>query len=87
MLIGQYARAGTNGIIVYKSSSTNYPHSQLTTLNVDNTIKFVYDGTQYKYSLNGNEMTVADQNITLSNLIHVEGETGGTLRNIKIKLL
>ena len=91
MLIGQYAKAGTNGIIVYKGSQTNHPYGTNIPLNQDNMIWFKYDGTKYYYKLNdGTVMEVADANVTLSKLIHVEGaggNTGNYLKNIKIKPL
>ena len=88
MLIGQYARAGTNGIIVYKGSQTNHPYGTDTLLNQDNTIYFAYDGTQYTYKLNnGTPMTVADAGVTFTKIIHSEGGDGGTIRNVKVKQL
>lgn len=88
MLVGQYARAGTNGLIIYKSTSTTHSYGTNPTLNQDNTIYFRYDGSNYYYKLNnGSEMTVADANVTLSKLIHIEGGQGGTLKNIKVKAL
>ena len=90
MLVGQYARAGGNGLIVYKSSSTTHAYSTTVIANVEHTIWFKYDGTKYYYKLdNGTVMEVADANVTLSKLIHVEGAGYGQnyLKNIKIKLL
>ena len=88
MLVGQYARAGTNGLIVYKSSSTNYSYSSNPTFNQENTVHFTYDGTDYTYWLNSlTPMTVSDKGVTLSKLIHIEGGNGGYLKNIKIKPL
>ena len=86
MLIGQYARAGTNGLITYLSTTTNYPYSSNPTLNQENTIHFTYDGTDYTYWLNDlTPMTVSDKGVTLSKLIHIEGGYGGYLKDIKIK--
>ena len=88
MLVGQYARAGSNGLIVYKSSSTTHAYGTNTTPNQDNTIWFKWDGTKYYYKLNtGNVMEVSNANVTLSKLIHIEAGIGGSLRNIKIKPL
>ena len=88
MLVGQYARAGSNGLIVYKSSSTNYAYGSNPTLNQENSIHFTYDGTDYTYWLNDlTPMTVSDKGVTLSKLIHVEPGVGGYLKNIKIKPL
>ena len=87
MLVGQYARAGTNGLIIYKGSQTNLPHDSLTTLNADNLISFTYDGTDYIYSLNGVSKTFSNYNVTLNKLLHYQADYGGTIRNIKIKPL
>ena len=88
MLVGQYARAGTNGIITYTGTQNNYPYSSNTILNQDNIIHFKYDGTNYVYWLNdGAPMTISDKGILLSKLIHIEGGGGGTLKNIKVKAL
>ena len=88
LLIGQYARAGANGIIVYKSGQTNHPYSTNPTFNTENTVWFKYDGTKYYYKLNnGVVMEVADANVTLTKLIHSESGDGGYLKNIKIKPL
>jgi len=90
MLVGQYARAGGNGLIVYKSSNTTYSYPTNIQLNTENNIKFIYTGSEYQYSLNnGSVMTVSDQNITLAKLIHIEsgGNSNNWLKNIKIKPL
>lgn len=88
MLVGQYARAGGNGLIVYKSSSTTHAYGTNPTVNTDNTIWFKADGTKYYYKLNnGSVMEVTDANVTLSKLIHIESGNGGTLSNIKVKPL
>ena len=88
MLVGQYARAGANGLVIYKSSSTTHTYSTNPTLNQENTIWFKYDGTKYYYKLNnGTVMEVADANVTLTKLIHSETASGGYLKNIKIKPL
>ena len=88
MLVGQYARAGGNGLIVYKSSSTTYAYSTNPTVNQENTVHFTYDGTDYTYWLNSlTPMTVSDKGVTLTKLIHVENGAGGYLKNIKIKPL
>ena len=88
MLVGQYARAGTNGLITYTGSQTNYPYSSNPTFNQENTINFTYDGTDYTYWLNDlTPMTVSDKGVTLSKLIHIEGGYGGYLKDIKIKPL
>ena len=88
MLVGQYARAGGNGLIVYKSSSTTYAYTSNPTLNQDNTVHFTYDGTDYTYWLNDlTPMTVSDKGVTLTKLIHIEAAWGGYLKNIKIKPL
>ena len=88
MLVGQYARAGGNGLIVYKSTSTTYAYTSNPTLNQENTIHFTYDGTNYNYWLNDlTPMTVSDKGVTLSKLIHIEAAWGGYLKNIKIKPL
>ena len=90
MLIGQYARAGGNGLIVYKSSSTTHAYSQNIVTNQENTIVFKYTGTGYEYSLNnGTAMTVADAGVTLTKLIHVESVNSDVnyIENIKIKPL
>ena len=86
-LVGQYARAGTNGVITYTGSQTNHPHSDLTILNEVNTIKFVYTGGDYTYSLNDSPMTVANANISFSKIIHIEGGRGGSLTNIRVTKL
>ncbi|MBP3226103.1 MAG: hypothetical protein J6M08_04180 [Methanobrevibacter sp.] len=83
-LVGQYARAGTNGLITYTGSQTNHPHSSLTTLNSVNAIKFSYTGGDYTYSLNNVPMTVANANISFDKLIHIEGGSGGRLTNIRV---
>ena len=81
MLVGQYARTGGNGLIVYKSSSTTYAYSTNINLNQNNIIHFEYSGTEYKYSLNnGTVMTVQDKDVTMTKLIHIEG--GGSSQNI-----
>ena len=88
MLIGQYARAGTNGLIIYKSTSTNHAYSTNTSVGQENTIWFKYDGTKYYYKLNnGPVMEVADAEVTLTKLIHKESSGEGYLKNIKIKPL
>ena len=90
MLVGQYARAGANGLIIYKSSSTTHAYGTNPTVNADNTIWFKYDGTKYYYKLNdGTVMEVADADVTLTKLIHVQGGDGTSnyLKNIKIKPL
>ena len=88
ILVGQYAKAGTNGLITYTGSQTNYPYSSNPTVNQDNTVHFTYDGTDYNYWLNSlTPMTVPDKGITLSKLIHIEGGQGAYLKNIKIKPL
>lgn len=90
MLVGQYARAGTNGLITYTGSQTNYPYSTNPTVNQENTIHFTYDGTNYTYWLNSlTPMTVSDKGVTLSKLIHIEsgGSSSNYLKNIKIKPL
>ena len=90
MLVGQYARAGTNGIITYTGTQNNYPYSSNPTVNQDNTIHFKYDGTNYVYWLNdGTPMTISDKGILLSKLIHIEGggNSNNWLKNIKIKAL
>ena len=88
MLIGQYARAGTNGLIVYKSSSTTHAYSTNPTINEYNTIWFKADGTKYYYKLNnGSVMEVNDANVTLSKIIHIESGRGGYVKNIKVKAL
>lgn len=90
MLVGQYARAGGNGLIVYKSSSTTHAYGTNPTANQENTIWFKYDGTKYYYKLNnGTIMEVADANVTLSKLIHIEagGSSSNYIKNIKIKPL
>ena len=88
MLVGQYARAGGNGLIVYKSSSTTYAYSTNPTVNQENTAHFTYDGTDYTYWLNSlTPMTVSDKGVTLTKLIHIENGAGGYLKNIKIKPL
>ena len=88
ILVGQYARAGSNGLIIYKSSSTTHAYGTNTTVNADNTVWFKADGTKYYYKLNnGSVMEVNDANVTLSKLIHVESGAGGTLKNIKVKAL
>ena len=90
ILVGQYAKAGTNGLIDYKGSQI-HPYSTNPTLNTDNTIWFKYDGTKYYYKLNnGTVMEVADAGVTLTKLIHVEGaggDSGNYVKNIKIKPL
>ena len=88
MLVGQYARAGGNGLIVYKSTSTTYAYTSNPTFNQENTIHFTYDGTNYTYWLNSlTPMTVSDKGVTLTKLIHMEGASGGYIKNIKIKPL
>ena len=90
MLVGQYARAGTNGIITYTGTQNNYPYSSNPTLNQDNTIHFKYDGTNYVYWLNdGTPMTISDKGILLSKLIHIEGggNSNNLLKDIKVKAL
>ena len=90
MLIGQYTRAGLNGLIVYKSSSTNYQYSTNIPVGQENLISFSYDGTDYTYSLNnGTPMVVSDKGITLSKLMHQEGAntTSNYIKDIKIKPL
>ena len=90
MLVGQYARAGGNGLIIYKPSSTTYAYGTNPTTNQENTIYFTYDGTNYSYSLNnGTALVVTDKGVTLSKLIHIEGggSSSNYLKNIKIKPL
>ena len=88
MLVGQYTRAGANGIITYTGTQDSYPYSSNPTLNQDNTFHFKYDGTNYVYWLNdGTPMTISDKEILLSKLIHIESGAGGTLKNIKVKAL
>ena len=90
MLVGQYARAGGNGLIIYKPSSTTYAYGTNPTTNQENTIYFTYDGTNYSYSLNnGTALVVSDKGVTLSKLIHIEGggSSSNYLKNIKIKPL
>ena len=90
MLVGQFARTGRNGLIVYKSSQTTHSYQTNIQINTENNIKFIYTGSEYQYSLNnGSVMTVPDQNITLAKLIHIEGggNSNNWLKNIKIKPL
>ena len=88
MLVGQYARAGTNGLITYTGTQTNYPYTSNPTLNQDNSVHFTYDGSDYKYWLNDlSPMTVSDKGITLSKIIHSESGSGGYIKNIKVKPL
>ena len=90
MLVGQYARAGGNGLIVYKTSSTTYAYSTNIPTNQENIISFTYDGTNYSYSLNnGTPLVVEDKGVTLTKLIHQEGATtqSNYIKNIKIKPL
>lgn len=86
-LVGQYARAGTNGVITYTGSQANHPHSNVTTLDTVNSIKFVYTGGDYTYSLNDVPMTVANVNISFSKIIHIESGAGGSLTNIRVTKL
>ena len=86
-LVGQYARTGTNGVITYTGSQTNHPHSNVTTLDTVNNIKFVYNGGDYTYSLNDNPMTVSNANISFSKIIHIESGGGGSLTNIRVTKL
>ena len=68
-------------------NATQYDVSS-TTFNQDNTIHFTYDGTNYTYWLNSlTPMTVSDKGVTLTKLIHMEGASGGYIKNIKIKPL
>ena len=88
MLVGQYARAGANGLITYTGSQTNYPYTSNPILNQDNIVHFIYDGSDYTYWLNDlSPMTVSDKGVSLSKIIHVESGAGGSLRNIKVKSL
>lgn len=88
MLVGQYARAGTNGLITYTPSQTNYPYTSNPILNQDNIVHFIYDGSDYTYWLNDlSPMTVSDKGITLSKIIHSESGSGGYIKNIKVKPL
>ena len=90
MLVGQYARAGGNGLIIYKSSSTTHTYSTNPTTNQDNTVWFKADGSKYYYKLNdGVVMEVADAGITLSKIIHIEagGSSSNYIKNIKVKAL
>ena len=90
ILVGQYKADGTNGLIVYKSTSTQYAHNDKTALSPTvNKIKFHYNGGDYTYTLNNVDKTVSNQSITLSKLIHIEGGSSSSniLRNIKIKAL
>lgn len=88
MLVGQYARAGANGLITYTGSQTNYPYTSNPILNQDNIVHFIYDGSDYTYWLNDlSPMTVSDKGVSLSKIIHVESGSGGSLRNIKVKSL
>ena len=90
MLIGQYAKAGANGLIIYKSTSTTHAYGTNTTPNQENTIWFSYDGSNYNYKLNnGTVMTIPDASVTLAKLIHIEpcGTTSNYLKNIKVKAL
>ena len=89
LLIGQYAKAGTNGIIAYKPSSTNFPFGTNTLVAPnENLIEFEYGGGNYTYSLNGSSMTVTNQNISLDKLLYVETSNEVCyIKNIKIKPL
>ena len=90
MLVGQYARAGGNGLIIYKSSSTTHSYSTNPTTNQDNIVWFKADGSKYYYKLNdGVVMEVADAGITLSKIIHIEAcaSSSNYIKNIKVKAL
>lgn len=90
MLVGQYARAGGNGLIIYKSTQTTHAYSTNITTGVEHTIWFKYDGTKYYYKVDsGTVMEVADAGVTLSKLIHQEesATSNNYIRNVKVKSL
>jgi hypothetical protein len=87
ILIGQYARAGTCGIITYTGTQTNYPLPSVSELNTVNHYTFTYDGSNYKIDRNGENITVNGVGITFTKIIHIEGGSGGSLQYIKVKPL
>ena len=87
ILIGQYARAGTNGLILYTESQTNKPLPNNSTLNTINHYTFTYNGTDYTIDRDGENMTVTGVGIHLDKILIVMGGDGGELENIKLKPL
>ena len=87
MLIGQFARAGGNGLIIYQTSSTTYALPNISTLNAVNHYEFTYDGSNYTIDRNGENMTIQSKGIHFDKIIHVEGGPGGTLTNIRVHKL
>ena len=87
ILIGQYARAGTNGIILYTGSQANHPLPNNTTLNAWNHFTFTYDGSDYKIDRDGENITVTGVGIHLDKVLSVENGYAGKLKNIKVKPL
>lgn len=87
ILIGQYAKAGTNGIILYSGSQTNKPLSGTSTLNSVNKYVFTFDGSDYTIARDSTSMSVTGVGIHLDKIIHIESGLGGSLSNIKVKPL
>ena len=87
LLIGQYARGGANGLILYNVSSGVYPLPSNTILNAWNHFTFSYDGTDYKIDRDGENITVSGTGIHFDKIIHIERGNGGKLKNIKVHKL
>lgn len=90
ILLGQYARAGGNGLITYNGSTSGTTHNLSTSqLNIDITFLFTYDGNKYSITDGTNSIDVtAISGISLTKLLsNSDGGSGGTIKNIKIKPL
>lgn len=87
LLIGQYARSGTCGLILYTGTQTNKPLPSVSELNTVNHYTFTYDGSDYTIDRNGESMTVTGVGIHFDKIIHIEGGSGGSLQYIKVKPL
>lgn len=87
ILVGQWARAGANGLILYTGSQANHPLPNNTTLNVWNHFTFTYDGSDYKIDRDGENITVTGVGIHLDKIIHIENGYAGKIKNIKVKPL
>ena len=87
LLVGQYARAGGNGIIIYQTSSTIHGLPNNSSLNAVNHYTFIYGGSNYKIDRDGENLTVTSTGVHFDKIIHVEGGGGGTLTNIKVHKL
>ena len=88
LLVGQYAKAGGNGLIVYPSV-TAIPFGTNTVVSPNiNLIEFKYTGGDYTYILNNSSTTFNNQNISLDKLLYMETSNEVCyIQKIKIKPL